>query len=1075
MKNKGNKLYYKYKRKGSSKTLFFDLNKGLKNLKTEEYFSFIRTALDNNDIYIIETFIDKDSFRNFLKKESAYITSDGLFAKIKNGKLISEEDLKEIIQNLVNLKTKDNLSYFNLETWNNFNDYNLFIEYVINGNFLEFDSYINEIDVFILKKYILTNPNDEKSIYIRKRKDLMQEILRINVNRVNQESFIEDIKLNLLKIVDENTCTIPSNVLCYYHDYRIGNRPKEFSADAWSSLSPYFEMFSENFEYKSTIEALNKALKEKNINLQLEYSFYSYAYLYSRGKAFENSDILEKVLEILKKLCRKRFIDDNQIIYCGEEEILLFEFLKDKNLIEQISEVFPEVILFVKCDIDENIIMNCINKIENTLISTLEYRINNDSNYMSHMTIFSNEIIMNYLINRNPEFFNFALFPVSENKDIYNIAVQKGFIINPIIATEDIYKAKEVIDNFLELHSDKKEIIERMSKKIGISNLMHLKNDILLHEDTINILGFDNVCKIIKYIEVPNCIPNMKELFMQYGIETIYFVYKYLNIANYAKNIEEFDIKLFIKLLNKLDKYKTIFQEINVYEYLKKYPIAMYKLLMSDNFEIESLKDIVNYNVITSNKLYDAIKNQDTLTQSNIILELFGIDIYEIDRIYNKYSSVYSKSSQIYANSSTSFKMIAEELQKKNIRNDELDRKREYYISIARMLDDNLEMLNAIVFELEPYLSNISESILYLLQNNDANIIRYISAIINFDRKAKELYSYDYESSFTLVEDITKTAEKDGVIIRELLGEPYCLPLHTRDFAQKSNTSIDEEKEIGKTYICWTLSSDIHCGHARGSNHTFIYSDIMDNELLLAAPTDIYSTGTSNNSYDINAEYQSRFLPTKYMSKYCLQYFNELVSIRGTKPTALFVEEKEDITPELIIIARQFTTSKTIVVKNENLYYKQHLEKLNKLMDEINISPTSKNVEEFLYLGMSYMFAYGDKKSYVESGNNLIYCGSNEFNYKSIINIFEKIIDDIGKKQIIEGEDKMIIEIISMYIRNCYVLDSKETFNSNFVGHSAIIIKESILKKLQEYESLKYVGQFLDSYVELDLKDAPKI
>lgn len=1052
--NIGEKLYLKYIKKGN-KTLFFDLEKELKKISEKEYEIFVKIALDHNDVYALNTYVDKEIFTNFIKKEKKYIVNSGILKKIIEEKLISDEEISKMVKELA----QENFDCFNFELWQNLVDYNYFIDYVIHNNIVELDFYIEKINYSKLKEILFSNPENEISKHIRKKTELMSEIIDSYVNT----DYMTYTKLNLLKICNEDSCPVPDEVLLYYHDYKMGNRTNKFTKEEWDSLAPYFELFSENFKYSSTILHAQKVYP----NYQINSSRFSSAYLYANGKALENEEIFNEVFRMLQASIVK--IDNlpncSQITFNMNEEVLLMEMLNDKFAIEKILNLFPEIILTAKCPIDEKITLNCLEKINEPLINTLNYRLNVNSNHMSQLPIFSNEIAMKYLIEINPQYFNFALEPVSQNLELYDLAIKKGFVLNPLVATEAVTKSSYTIERFMEQYLDKKDTIKIIGDKIGISNILYLKNELLLNDEVIKIFGIENICKIIKYIEVPNLCSNMKELFTQYGFETIYYLYDYLNKVNFPKNSEDFDVKLFSNLLNKLTKYNEILKDINVIEYLQKYPIAMYKLLTCDNFKVESIKDIENYHFIMGNKLNETIKCQDTFGETETLLNILETDVYKIEEFYNKFSTVNSKAEQMEMNSSTAFKFIADSLEKRNIRNIQLNNQREYYISIARKLDENLRVLNSILFGKA---GSISQYILELLQNNDPKLVPLISAILNFEKKAKELYSYDYESSFTPIEDITKTAEKNGVIIRELLGEQYCLPLHTRDFAQKSNVNINNEKEIGKTYICWTLSSDLHCGHARGNAYTYIYSDIMDKELIHAAPFDLYSTGASDNSIDITTEYQSRFLPTKYMSMYCLQMFNELVSLRGTKPTALFVAEKDQITDELIEEAKQSTTTKTIVVKNENLYYKQHLEKLQNLKEKINNVPTGKDIEEFLYLGTSYMMAYGPEKKCTNNGDTYIFCGSNEFNVYHMISIFKNIIDSIGNKQIIEGEDKKIIEIISMFIRNSYAQLTKDEQIRLYSEFGPRILVTNLKEILSKHETLKYVGQFLDSYVELE-------
>jgi len=1048
--DRGERLFYNYQKNHKTSSLFFSLRDSLQNLSAREYGSFMKLAITNND-HLLKNYIEKNDSRfvAFLINNPEYLTKDDMFEKVTEKSLIETAILNEIIRIMSTKTNQDGINLFDRTNWNEGQSHNLFIKYIKQNSLLKPEQYLKYADAKILKEILLTNHNDSLSLYIRENEKLMKKIF--GSYSVSQ---LDAMKLGFLYKNTEEVCYTSKTFIKIYYEYVLnGKIPNDISKEEFEELIPFLKEFEKNFQYSSVLKAFYD-VAERN----------SDCFLLARGKLLENEELYNKILIQLKEHYRYATTDPcapiEKYAYYMDEILQRCQFLEDKNFVEKLSKDLPEIVLIAKCELDENIILECLNKIDSRLMDTLEHKLTTDIHHFSDATLYSNPVIMKYLIEKNGQYFNFVKPPLTEDRTLYDLAVKNGFVLDAKIASPELYESNILMEQFLENNKGKDEIISKLIKKIGKSNILFIKNKALLDNKVIETIGFDNVSKIIKYLEVPNVIPSFDKLIENHGIENIYSLYKTLNELSFPKEEEVFDLKLFAKIVTKINAREDLFTDKNAFDCFKDNPISMFKYFMTNAFDDKSKEEIISYPNMMISKIKEALQDNDSHKLSNVIIDILGMDIYEYDSYFNKYSSCSRKVSQMYESVPTAFHLIADKLKERDISSEDLAAKKEHYINIAKMLDENLEVYNELALCFEPETTNYGKAILGILEGKyDSNLIlRYISATIGFEHKAKELYSYEYDTCYTRIDDIKKTSEIDGVEIRELLGEPYSLPLHTRGFAQKASAVDLQESDTGKAYLCWSLASSEFPGHARGDGITFVYGNVSKDELLLAAPNDIYSTGTTDNSLDITASYASRFLPSEYMGKYCLQLFNELVSVRGSKPTAIFVEEKENITKDMLRLAKEEHIP--IVVQNEKLYRKNHLEKLQQLSNNVMDNPTGKEVEDFLYLGMSYMTAYGGEIAQKRL---------REFNDHHITTVFDNLIDKIGTKPVIEEEDKKILDVTAMFINNCIIMKSDKEYSEDFVSWQAHRVKNAMLDKLQQYAHLKDIAIWGTSYLEEDM------
>ena len=521
--------------------------------------------------------------------------------------------------------------------------------------------------------------------------------------------------------------------------------------------------------------------------------------------------------------------------------------------------------------------------------------------------------------------------------------------------------------------------------------------------------GIENVATIIKNIEVPNLVPNLNELIDSYGAQNFFSIFKtcqqFTHIEGYDSENMLFDPELFSKYCTVMTEYKDVLsKEDDLPEFFMDNIIPFSKILFGEKLDLHSREDFTNYTKKLKN---DFVKNYKECKDNPIRLgilysrftrELLGLndlDAKKIERVYSSDISV----TQIELGKKTNFELIGEELNAKDGTNPEM-------ISLAGVLDS--------VFKLKIFNGESEEFAKYLYSNlkspkGQETIAYWIFAVNNFDKLAKKLYSYEYQTNFTDISQVDTVEVRDGVEIKELKGQDFCFVVHTDDFGSKANKGIAKEKKIGKQYLCTTLQSNIHPGYARKKGAiTYIYGDACKKPLYGAGTYDLYSHGDRNNSPIITTQLEERILPQKKMSKYTLQRLNEMVVPRSL-PTAIMVERLDDITEEHLQMAKEYNIP--ILSENIELYKEKHLQELLKTKEELDSNPNGKSLEEFLYKGTSYLFGY--------ESSDLKFNGDEKFSYDTFNETVMGVLDKIIADEVSEQEQKNIGMTLNTFIRMC--------------------------------------------------------
>ena len=1064
--DKGSKLFEKKYKKHKKDSVFFNFENELKKLNSLELKSFLELCIKG---------------RINIK---AYI--EWLYNNRK-------ESLKEILINTPSLLDNSDICKFILQ----------------NDTFSPDELYLlikkAETGTELLKtvkySYLKENFNSALSLKIRKDLELLDKIEGIHNGGID----IDDIRL--LKIYSEdskgigiNNLTLDSviyqaikehNILDFCIDSSAAYRMKIKSIE--SKISQENLIFIKEFIEKNfDSPAFMKQLYERNLlSYQTWFNEEIFPYLLSEKIILKD----ESFYNIVKKRLETSIVKTDNIYDMNKEgnfEITVLEhyhfkdnisrfgdfIFKNEEIVRKLIKDIPEFVFFQRCNLEESLILEAIDKIDkNRLFNTIDKAIDTgDFSELQNTTIFSNKTLVTWLIEKNGNYFNLVDSELAKSEELYEKALQNGLIINPKITNQQLYTNPTLINQFYEKYQKKDQnIINQIKDKIGIGCLLYLKNDILLEKEVVETFGLDNICKIIKYIEVPGLINNLNDLFNQFGVKTIANLYeKNETMKNFKKiNIKApLDIISFIKFCTILTENQNNFSQIeNIEEFYDENILVMSKIFQGEKIGMNTKEDMQQYGSNMLKKLSEDLKrinqydpyydiNKDLVLKS--FLEKF-LPFYSAPNSINWLAEYSSNTDPIdlFNGKKSSFELIYEELKSKD-NNEEMQ-------DLAKMLQKTLEIqLNSLYNtpNIESYVKKIIE--LLKTKEGQKQIVLLNSCIYQFEKLAKKLYAYEYKINITKVDNVALVDTIDGVEIHELQGEEFYLPLHTRDFASSSNSN-NTEKEIGKDYLCWSLSSSIHPGYARSKNAiTYVYGNVADDELLLGAPYDMYSSGSKDNNPNVNSLVQNKLLPCNLLNKYCLQRFNEIVSRRNTFPTAIMVENRSDITSKHIEAAKKLNIP--IISENIELYKKNHVAKIKKALEKLEKDFTSNNVEDYIYLATTYLVAY-DNTNFVHKlqekavrnpkygyaleeeyefdiySNAIKYIGDENFNLNDAKNQITVIMDKLNK--MVSSPCKVeIIKILNKFLDNTKARESESEESIYYAEYTVRRLGDTIKKFL---------------------------
>lgn len=954
-------------------------------------------------------------------------------------------------------------------------------------------------------RYLKENFNSALSLKIRKDLELLD---KLEGTHDSLNDGIDDIRL--LKIYSEDSkgigfddLTLDSviyqamnehNILDFYINDSTAGRMKIESIE--SKISQENLIFIKEFIEKNFDNpAFMKQLYEMNREIPLE-KVPDYTGNLQSGRKWFNEEIFpyllsEKVIlkdesfyDMVKKRLETSIVKTHNIYDMNKEgnfEITDLEHYKFKDnisrfgdfifeneeIVRKLIKDIPEFVFFQRCNLEESLILEAIDKIDkNRLFNTIDKVIDTgDFSQLQNTTIFSNKTLVTWLVEKNGNYFNLVDSDLAKSEELYEKALQNGLIINPKITNQQLYTNPTLINQFYEKYQKKDQnIINQIKDKIGIGCLLYLKNDILLEKEVVETFGLDNICKIIKYIEVPGLINNLTDLFNQFGVKTIANLYeKNETMKNFKKiNIKDpLDIMSFIKFCTILTENQNNFSQIeNIEEFYDENILVMSKIFQGEKIGMNTKEDLQQYRSNILKKLSEDLAqiNQHNLYYKDLALKSFLQKILPFYSAPNSINWLAEYSSNIdpidlFNGKKSSFELIYEELKSKD-NNEEMQ-------NLAKMLQKTLEIQLNSLYD-TPNIESYVEKIIELLKTKEGQkqIVLLNSCIYQFEKLAKKLYAYEYKINITKVDNVALVDTIDGVEIHELQGEEFYLPLHTRNFASSSNSN-NTEKEIGKDYLCWTLSSSIHPGYARNKNEiTYVYGNVADDELLLGAPYDMYSSGNKDNNPNVNSQVQNKLLPSNLLNKYCLQRFNEIVSRRNTFPTAIMVENRSDITSKHIETAKKLNIP--IISENIELYKKNHVAKIRKALEKLEKDFTSNNVEDYIYLATTYLVAYDNtnfvhklQEKFVRDPNyfrreygiedshdeRLKYIGDENFDLNDAKNQIIVIMDKLNKM----ASSPCKVEIIK--VLNKFLTNMKARYSE---GEEATDYAESTVRHLRD-------------------------
>lgn len=1073
--NKGIKLYKKKYEQHKKNSFFFNYSKELNELNEMELEEFLKLYTEND---------------HSLNDLSNYID-------LKNSQLFKKIIMRD--PTLLN-----NREIFDFVLKSDILDPNVFLLIIKEHN----------LPISSLGNYLIKNYNAPLSLKIRNDLDIMNKIFK-------DSGYNNKMKLELLIIYPYNAEQLLNNpnwidAMIYHYIKDKKEFQKELAIRSYISknelenmkeenyneqLEPFYEEFTKNFENPIFFQLL---YKEKTLLKE------EFPYLMKRNCVEKDENLFKKVKEeIQKNIIDWEISEENndskfdypkKHMYHFNRSLQYFNFpiFEDKEIVVKLIQDIPEVILLQNCNLDESIILEALSRIDKQkLCNTLDNIMKTgDYQHLPGTVIFSNPTIVKWLIQENGNYFNLIDSELAKSEELYQLALQNGLTLDPKITNQQIYTNPLLIEQFYQKYQNK-NIIKQIENKVGISCLLYLKNDILLDEKILKTFGIENICQMIKYIEVPNLIENLNELFEQYGLETIVNLWEKTESLKNFKTVrinEPLNILSFVNFCTVLREYKELFNQIeNLNEFFDQNIIPMSKIFQGEKIGVTSKEDIEQYTKNLVNSLFEKLKNLNKNDPNysmykDINLHQFFNQILSFENIKdsNKWLEKYSSnidSIDFFNGKSSSFMLIYDELSKKD-NNEEMK-------ELAKMLHQLL-MLQQIQSFGGMHMEDCIKFILELLQTKEGQkkLAVYNTGISQFDNLAKKLFVYEYKINITDVNNTKIVDTIDGVKIHELQGEGFYLPVHTKDFASKLNKGVTEEKEIGKDYLCWTLTSNIHPGYARSEDAiTYIYGNVVDDELLMGAPYDLYSTGDRNNNPIISAAFEDKLLPSNLFSKYCLQRFNELVSRRNTKPTAIMVENRNKITKEHLEEAKRLNIP--ILSENIDLYKQKHIEEIEKVTKKLETKLTAQNVEDYIYLASSYLIAYDhtdfvkrqkekergkyksdhesifEKEYNVAPSNPTIYrIGDEQFNINHVKNKIETIMEALSKKQLYSKEETKIIKVLNNFLKNLYTISKETGEKIKWSEETNLILANKIVEQINKTPQLYQAFMLEEDYLE---------
>lgn len=1079
---KGKKLYQKKYEQHKKNSFFFNYSKELNELNEIELSEFIYTYIYNNhSLNELLDYIDlknSASFKNIIMREPSLLNNIELFSFVLKNDIL---------------------------------DPNVFFLIIKEQNVQKTPLHFYEIE-----NYLLENFNTPLSLNIRKDLDLMNKISK-NSNHDLKMELLVLYPNNAEQLLNSDTKFIDLMIYHYIKDKKeFQNELVKVSINSISEqylkklkeeynqyqLEPFFEAFTQNFENPQFFSLLYK----KDLNTLEEKV---YPYLMKRECLTKNEKLFEKVKKEIQENIETWLLEDedNKIenspkeTYHFKKKLQFFNFpiWEDKQIVMKLIKDIPEVILLQNCNLEETIILEALSRIDKQkLCNTLDDIMKTgDYQHLSGTVIFSNPTIVKWLIQENGNYFNLIDSALANSEELYQLALQNGLTLDPKSSNQQIYSNPLLIQQFYQKYQNNNiNLIKQIENHIGISCLLYIKNDILLEEKIIETFGIENICKMIKYIEVPNLVQDLNELFNLYGLDAIVNLYEKSETLKNFKTVrinDPINIISFINFCAILREYKEIFNQIeNLSEFFDQNIIPMTKILQGEKLKITSKEDITQYTDNLVKKLFENLNkfnenNPNDQMFKNLELGQFFNQILPFknakncDKWLEKYSSNID-SIDFFNGKKSSFMLIYNELS----RQDGNKEMKELAIFLHQLL-----MLQQFQTCGGMHLENSIKFILELLKTEEGQkrVALYNSAIINFEELAKKLFAYEYKLNITNVNDVKVVDTIAGIKIHELQGEKFFLPVHTKDFASKLNKGLTEEKEIGKDYLCWTLTSNIHPGYARNKDAiTYIYGDVCDDELLLGAPYDLYSTGERNNNPIISAALEVKFLPSNLFCKYCLQRFNELVSRRNTKPTAIMVENRDQITKEHLEEAKRLNIP--ILSENIEMYKEKHVADIEKVTKQLETKLTAENVENYIYLALSYLIAYDhtefvkkqhEKDKYISSEHqsvfkkefnllpddpNIYRIGDEKFNINHLKKGIESIMERLSNVEIYHQEEIEIIKVLNKFLNNMNATFLETEEKKTWCEYSAQVIGYKIKKQAIKSHNLQTVFMLEEDYLE---------
>ena len=182
---------------------------------------------------------------------------------------------------------------------------------------------------------------------------------------------------------------------------------------------------------------------------------------------------------------------------------------------------------------------------------------------------------------------------------------------------ENVENLEQKLEVLLELKARNQEILQHIDFKI-------------LDEEYLEILGKEKINFISNF-------PNIQDQILKLNQNELKFYAKILDVYDKVKNKDEWKY-LTVNILNNISDYYNIIEEIEFFTQ-KDIEKAIIIMQNKNNFNLEKLEDLRNYNQIKQSKCDEWINQSENITEKReaLLYKIFGQDINYTEKILRQY------------------------------------------------------------------------------------------------------------------------------------------------------------------------------------------------------------------------------------------------------------------------------------------------------------------------------------------------------------------------------------------------------------------------------------------------------